>query len=334
MDFLKMKRKEMKPYMRKRNTLKGITWLYPSAVENRYYTKLKNLLNQFIAPTTEFIRENIMKWVRQYQADSYFRTDLYPDDLKIFIEELEDKLQEIYKNQGNEIRTLITDIGFDVSEFNQTQWKKFTKTLIGVEFVMTEPWEIEVIRAWAEDNFVLIKSLTQEYIKKVNVLVSNTVLKGGTSQGLMKQSLFKEIEQNVFRDLKKMNKNMAEYRTRLIARDQVGKLNGQLVQRRMNDAGMDKYIWLTMGDEKVRGNPGGRYRNAIPSHYIMSGKICRWDNPNVYSEDQGKTWKKRTGKMPKAHPGQEIRCRCSALPFIDDIIKEVDKLIAKEEKVA
>lgn len=321
MDFLKMKRKEMKPYMRKRNPIKGITWLYPGAIENRYYTKLKNILDQFIVPTTEFIRENIMKWVRQYQADSYFRTDLYPDDLKIFIEELEDKVQEIYKTQGNEIRTLITDIGFDVSEFNQTQWKKFTKTLIGVEFVMTEPWEIEVIRAWAEDNFVLIKSLTQEYIKKVNVLASNAVTTGRTSQ-------------YIFKELKKLNTNMKDSRLKLIARDQVGKLNGQFVQRRMNDAGIDKYIWLTMGDEKVRGNPGGRYRNAIPSHYIMSGKICRWDNSNVYSEDQGKTWKKRTGKMPKAHPGQEIRCRCSALPFMDDIIKEVDKLIAKEEKAA
>jgi len=345
-ELLKMKRREMKQFVRSRNTnpTKGINWLYPRAVERTYFKKIRDLMKQITDPMTEYVRENIGQWISEYNflmndksikrkslivvnkdnsleaVNDKIKKDVYPDDLKIHIEQLEEKLQEIYKTHGDRVRTLISDIGFDISEYNNTQWKKFTKELIGIEFVVTEPWELEMIKAWAEENFTLIKSLSQEYIKKVNTIVSNSVTTGKTSS-------------HVFKEMKKLNLNITDARTRLIARDQVGKLQGQFTQRRMTDAGLDMYIWVTAGDERVRGNPSGPYKHANPSHYVMSGKICRWDDATKYSED-GKKWKKRKGKMPKAHPGQEIRCRCTAIPYMADIIKLVDRMIEKEKKAA
>ena len=49
----------------------------------------------------------------------------------------------------------------------------------------------------------------------------------------------------------------------------------------------------------------------------MQGLLCKWADPNVYSDDKGKTWKARTAEMPHNHPGDDIMCRCRAAPFID-----------------
>ncbi|MGD8707076.1 MAG: hypothetical protein PVI88_00145 [Nitrosopumilaceae archaeon] len=330
LELLKLKRKEMGPGNRARskNPVKGINWIYPFSVERKYAKWLQSMMQQIIEPATEFVRANVGNWIKEYAE---MTADAYPGDLRVNIEDIEKTLKQIYEERGEEVRTLIADFGFQVSGQNIQQWKKFTKKVLGVEFVITEPWEIEIIKAWAEDNFTLVKSLSQEYIKKVNTIVSEAVTTGRTAGYLVKQPTFKEIEQGVFRKLKKWNKNYAEYRTRLIARDQVGKLQGQFTQRRQEDAGIDSYFWVTAGDERVRGNPAGPWKNAVPSHYIMSGVLCRWDNVTLYSENNGKTWKKRKAKMPKAHPGQEIQCRCSAIPNMIDLVEQVDKLIENEK---
>lgn len=45
--------------------------------------------------------------------------------------------------------------------------------------------------------------------------------------------------------------------------------------------------------------------------------LCKYSDPTVYSDDGGKTWKKRStigafiGK-----PGEDYQCRCLALPYV------------------
>jgi hypothetical protein len=52
---------------------------------------------------------------------------------------------------------------------------------------------------------------------------------------------------------------------------------------------LPRYVWLTSGDEKVR-----------PSHAANDGKIFYWSDPPS------------TG-----HPGEDINCRCVAVPYAD-----------------
>lgn len=111
-----------------------------------------------------------------------------------------------------------------------------------------------------------------------------------------------------------------EKRSKVIARDQTKKLKATLNQTRQTSLGIDTYIWRTVKDQRVVGKPGGvspEGNKAHGNHYIMEGKYCRWDDPTVYSKDQGKTWIKRKSEMPKNHPGQDIQCRCHAEPVID-----------------
>ena len=65
----------------------------------------------------------------------------------------------------------------------------------------------------------------------------------------------------------------------------------------------------------------------------MDGGLCRWDDSSVYSDDGGKTWKPRPGGAAQLHPGIDLRCRCRALSYWDELVDEVDTKIAEIEKL-
>ena len=113
---------------------------------------------------------------------------------------------------------------------------------------------------------------------------------------------------------------VSDGRAKVLARDQTAKMNTSISAIRQHDIGIDMYIWRTAQDQRVVGTPGGKYPKGTAlhkNHYIMEGKCCRWDNPNVYSEDNGETWKNRTAQMPHNHPGDDIMCRCRPEALID-----------------
>lgn len=79
-------------------------------------------------------------------------------------------------------------------------------------------------------------------------------------------------------------------RAALIARDQTAKLNGVFNKVRQTSLGIEKYEWQTSGDERVR-----------DTHAENDGKIFSWDDP---PEETG-------------NPGEDINCRCVAIPVFD-----------------
>lgn len=97
--------------------------------------------------------------------------------------------------------------------------------------------------------------------------------------------------------------NVSKSKADLLARDQVLKLNGQITQMRQQNAGITEYIWRTSRDERVRGNPSGKWPNGM--HYDLDGSRQQWASPPVISEDG------RTG-----HPGDDYQCRCTAEPVL------------------
>lgn len=82
--------------------------------------------------------------------------------------------------------------------------------------------------------------------------------------------------------------DVSKSRAELIARDQTLKLNGAINQAKQTELGIDGYIWNTSNDEKVR-----------KSHKALAGQEFSWSAP----PDVG-------------HPGQDIQCRCVAIPII------------------
>jgi SPP1 gp7 family putative phage head morphogenesis protein len=325
-EMLKMKRREMTPGVRRRNQNPKVTQvhLYPFPQERRYTRYLFNLMDIYSDMTTPILRENMERWVDEQKLDS-----VREDDFNTEFQELINRLRNTQFNmfdpegagvtddKGNFynagiITAALTTLGISISTFNKKQGNKFTKQILGAPFLPSEPWLDTVIDGWANTNFELIKSLSDEYIKKLNFIVPEGIANGDTWDKIM-------------RDFRKMDTNMTRSRARLLARDQTGKLNGRLTKRRNQELGLDLYRWRTAQDERVR-----------PTHKPLNGKIMRWDDNAVYADTvedaRAGNWKQRSSINGYIGiPQQDIQCRCTSTAVFDPIIEEIDKELSEEE---
>lgn len=70
---------------------------------------------------------------------------------------------------------------------------------------------------------------------------------------------------------------------------------GAMVAEAQQGAGVERYVWLTMHDDRVR-----------PSHAALDGEQADWDEPPLSAED--------SDSGEECHPGQDFGCRCVASP--------------------
>lgn len=284
--------------------LKGKAWAYPLADELAYQkfiiNTVKGFRGEFLDQVARSLKPVLPSKTRLDAADNW---DLALDQL------VESQKATFNKDKQQNFLGGLFNFAKNTADFNSGEWDKFVEGAVGTVFHEDEPWLKPLLDDWAHTNFDLIKSLSDQYIHKANTIVQKAV-----NEGL--------IYSEVMSKLQDMDASMTRKKAKLIARDQIGKLNGQLSQKRMEAAEIELYVWETVGDERVRGNPAGRYPRAIPSHYAIDGKVCRWDDAGVYRNEVGE-WVPRTALMPTSHPGQEILCRCVAIPYLDDIFAEI-----------
>ncbi|WP_308568041.1 phage minor head protein [uncultured Providencia sp.] len=143
-----------------------------------------------------------------------------------------------------------------------------------------------------KENVDLIKSIQTDFINDIGEKVFSNLAGGGRHENLV--SLIKE------RGI------ISKSRAKFIARDQTAKLNAALNESRHRSLGLDLYEWGGAGDERER-----------ESHLKLNGKLCKYSDPTVYSDDGGKTWKKRKSiGAYEGAPGTDFQCRCVSLPYI------------------
>jgi SPP1 gp7 family putative phage head morphogenesis protein len=193
----------------------------------------------------------------------------------------------------------------DVSGFNRRAFASAMASVIGVDITrgIDGQWLAIEMRSWVAENTRLIQSIPERLLTDVDGIVQRALRTGADPR-----ETAREIQQRF---------GVTESRARLIARDQVSKLNASITQSRNQALGIEFYEWSTSNDERVRGDPGGRYSDARPRHDVMNGKLCRWDDPTVYSEDGGQTWLPRSQIGGEdEHPGMAIQCRCVSRPIL------------------
>lgn len=276
-------------------------WLYPWAVEGGYLRTVEKYMKQLASHVD---LSNYPQWLASTQLTQ--DDEAFGPGWGNMLTRLRKAQHEMFEGREAEhMHAAIFGFGEDVSKFNKAQWKSFLSGMTGTEYYPPEAPDVaEALKLWADQNFELIRSLSDSYIGKVNNLVTTGVQKGTRYTDIMTA-------------LRAMDETMTHNRAKLIARDQVGKLNGQLSKSRQWDAGISDYTWSTSGDERVRGNPKGPFKRAIPSHFVMDGIVCNWRDSSVYLS--GGHWVPRTGIMPQAIPGEGICCRCTAIPYMDGI---------------
>lgn len=338
-ETLKAVNRSLTPAQRKRKT-KPVNWLYPIAVEKKYYKLiLETVRNPLVNFTEKWLRENLDRLLNNKKlndvADSIdpdARVDSWIDDFELFIKQLRGESEKITgeEKQSTDSAWKILAAAFAALYiFNKKQFNKTTQSILGFPFQTQDPWLNEMKKAWEAENYSLIKGLSDDYINQINKTAWNGFRSGLSNKEVMKQ--IRLIDKNIFGprykiDPKTGKRKRVQSRAELLARDQIGKLNGELTKRHMEDIGQDIYEWNTAYDERVRGRPGGKYPKAIPSHWLMQGKLCKWSDNSVYAEKpaagQKIVWLQREGKMPIAIPGSEVQCRCTATTWWGDFFED------------
>ena len=260
--------------------LKGRRWKYPLSLELQYATAINRYMTK--------------RW-KEYAAQA----------LAMMVPRMDAVSLEPAPGEYGPALGAIVSIARNSGEFNKREMDAFRKIAVGDAFVQDEPWVEKTLQDWAQNQVSLITKATDDMRDAVARRVRDGVKHG---------KINREIESQIMQDLPGISKRRAQ----IIARDQASKLNASLSEGRMKDAGLETYIWETAYDERVRGLPGGKYPKALPSHWAMQGKICRWDDPTVYRNAKGE-WEKRPANCPYTTPGTEILCRCVALPNWDEL---------------
>lgn len=171
---------------------------------------------------------------------------------------------------------------------HDARWIEQVNAAIGVDLssVISQADVAPSVDIAVQRSVALITGLTDELAKRVETTILKLLTEGKATRAIAK-ALSDQF-------------GWSKKRAALIARDQAAKFNGNLNRIRQQQAGIDSYIWWTVQDERVRGNPDGRYPNAKPSHFDRHGRTFRWDaSPN------------------DGHPGEPINCRCIPRPVLE-----------------
>ena len=139
-----------------------------------------------------------------------------------------------------------------------------------------------VLDSLYEKQVTLIKSIPEQYLTQVSLLVQESVTRGRDVYGLKKEL--------------KERYGLTERRAKVIARDQNAKASNAIAVERSKQAGITHGIWVH------RAGGSKSYRH---SHVKMSG--AEFDLSKGCWDDHEKKW---------VMPGELINCRCEYRPVI------------------
>jgi SPP1 gp7 family putative phage head morphogenesis protein len=197
------------------------------------------------------------------------------DDINERLQELIAALRAEFGVSTRQARRTALEMLDTVSAIHTNEFVQAYGSALNVNpMVGNETWLPQAMDVVLEENVGLIKSIPDHLFDDVEKLVSTSLLQGTRVEELALQ-IFARFA-------------VTENRAMLIARDQVGKWQGNLNRFRQLDAGITEYEWLTVGDERVR-----------PTHRARDGKRYSWAGPET-------------------KPGQEVQCRCQPIPVIPD----------------
>lgn len=205
------------------------------------------------------------------------------DDLKRELARINDLTDDVLTTER--VRRMVDKVAQQVAEFNKGELNKQFHAALGIDLLHGEPYLKQQLGMFADDNARLVTSLAQEHLDQVAGIVMRSARTGQRVEDL--------------RDELQARFSIAESKAELLARDQVGKLNGELTQLRHKAVGVTQYEWSTSRDERVRSR-----------HAALEGTSHSWDDPPVVDEKTGR----------RAHPGQDFQCRCTAIPKVDDLL--------------
>lgn len=267
--------REAKTMKRKRVLLRPIsaTYAFEAALlapTNQILKRMAGQVAQDVLPATISAKRQMMR-----------------DDLDWF-ERAMRALRDVGEGLADGFTSAWRDAFETEDERNTRKWNEALRSPLGIDLgaVIQAEGIGNTIDAAVIRNVSLVRGLSQDVARRLSSKLLDALTRGLNNR---------EIEKIITTEF-----GMARRRAKLIARDQAASFNGDLNRIRQTAMGVTEYVWSTSLDERVRGNPEGKYPNARPSHWTREGKSFKWSNP-----------------PSDGHPGQPINCRCTARAVIE-----------------
>jgi SPP1 gp7 family putative phage head morphogenesis protein len=266
---------------------------YPYTQELLYQRNLKWMNRQLRALCKEHLASKFESMAAAAMPLKFDQDDDWLDQLNRAITKIADGMIRPVRITQEQL----DNIGIGTDNFNKKQWNQLIRKAYGVNPVAEEPGKYgPKLSQWAEENARLIKNIPEKTIMQIRDQTIEALTKGTN------------VEDTVaaMQDILDERLDVSDSRAELIARDQVSKLNGDLTKSRQEDAGVNSYIWRTVGDERVR-----------DSHAAVDGETFSWDAPPTETDGN--------------HPGEDYQCRCWAEPILPDRMSFEASLVELDE---
>ena len=184
-----------------------------------------------------------------------------------------------------------------VNRRNQNEFYRRVEKRVGIsrqELEATEGLTFQ-INAYQLETFQWIRKMRDDTMQQWTSQTLRQMAEGRTLPEILSQ----------FDDMVEKRKNHAK----MVARTQISTFNSLTSKARAQNLGIKKAVWVSSHDERVRGNPSGKYPNARPSHY--------WANGKEFDLSEGLTFPNGETLLPGTSPN----CRCDyrmIIPAMED----------------
>jgi SPP1 gp7 family putative phage head morphogenesis protein len=241
------------------------------------------------------VRERVLPSVRADSSEASRLDAIRTIDL--------DQLMLVYSTELDITRP-VQRAAREATDDHKRQQTRVAEAVLGVRPELEEPWIADEIRRFTAENVRLIKNVGRRFFVRAEAIV-----KDGFERGLRVEEISKRLEQRFIKD-EGAEVGIAKRRARLIARDQLGSLTGNLTQKRNEDLGVKAYFWRTSQDERVR-----------KTHRQRNGKRF------VYAQAIEPQLQKLGLQVDRidGHAGRPIQCRCTQEPDIEAMLTEIER---------
>lgn len=161
----------------------------------------------------------------------------------------------------------------------------FEKTVksVAIPPTLTAAQKKIISNEWTNNLSLYIRGWTKENTAKLRDQVQQMAFVGQRSSSMVK--------------LIQDNYGVAQSKAKFLARQETSLLLSKFRETRYKDVGVEKYVWQTAHDSRVR-----------EDHVHLDGKIFRFDSPPCANPSQ-------SGKRMYCNPGEDFNCRCVARPI-------------------
>ena len=264
--------------------------LNPSAaIEQRYYTGLRALIDRMMAETDLelkklFKTDHAKEYFSQDAATRFAQDASISSQARILTNALITKYTDLFASLSKPMAERFaeeSDKSSDVAVKSSIR-QLSDKLTLSTKTITSGPLS-DILNATVTENVGLIKSIPAQYLGGVQQAVMRSITTGNGMQDLL--------------PFLQKHKGITLRRARMVATDQTKKAFSGLSKARMQAIGVEEYQWLHTS--------GSRHPRKL--HIAMNAQIYRYDDPPIIDDKTGE----------RGIPGQAINCACRMRPILN-----------------